>query len=252
VRIIREGVTPGAPPAFTRALDDAKTEVQGITPRIGSITISVKAADGGAPPNVTVNLDGAPINVASLGVKRAADPGPHVVHVTADGYKPADLNVTVAPGAASDAPVTLQKDLSAGAAPTPPPPATTAPPPPADTGAPPESSGGHSILPWVAFGIGGAGLVLGAVTGGLAIGKHSTLSGECNGGSCPPADSGDLSSYHTLGTLSTVGFIVAGVGAVAGVVLLLVQPKASSAPAATGLHVVPVVGPGSVGAIGTF
>jgi hypothetical protein len=253
MRIIREGVPPGAPPAFTKALDDAKTEVQSITPRIGGMTISVQAAGGGTVANVSVQLDGAPVSAASLGVKRAVDPGAHVVHVSADGYKTVDLKVNVVPGATADAPVSLEKDASATPAVVPPP-ATPAPlPGSGEPETPPPASGGHkTIWPWVAFGVGGAGLGLGVVTGVLAIGKHSTLSSECKGGSCPSGDSGDLSSYHTLGVLSTVGFIVAGVGAAAGITLLILQPKDSSPPASAGLHVMPVIGPGSVGAVGTF
>jgi len=60
-----------------------------------------------------------------------------------------------------------------------------------------------------------------------------------------------------MGTLSTVGFIVGGVGAGAGLILLLTQPKssASTAPAGqpvSGLHVTPALGLGTVGAVGTF
>jgi hypothetical protein len=84
------------------------------------------------------------------------------------------------------------------------------------------------------------------VTGVLAIGKHSDLAKSCNGG-CGPGQQGELDSYHTLGLLSTIGFIVAGAGAAAGITLLVVQPKAESVPAASF-----VVGPGSIGAIGRF
>jgi hypothetical protein len=100
----------------------------------------------------------------------------------------------------------------------------------------------------VAFGVGGAGLVLGAITGGIALGDHSSLSNKCGGG-CPASAQGDLDSYHLMGTLSTVGFIVAGVGAATGAVLLLVQPKETTA---SGFHVAPAIGLGSVGAVGSF
>jgi hypothetical protein len=156
--------------------------------------------------------------------------------------------VTVAEGGSPEAPLSLDKDASAGAAvppPVTPPPDQPPPPPPPDQ--PQSSSGGMSWLPWAAFGVGGVGLGLGVVTGVLAMGKHSTLNGECSGGSCPPSAQSDLDGYHTMGTLSTVGFIVAGVGAAAGVTLLFVLPKDSSAPAA-GAY----VGPGSAGVAGTF
>jgi hypothetical protein len=256
-RIIREGVAPGAPDAFKKALDAAKTEVQDVGPKIGGVTITVKAAGGGDVPNAKVTIDDAPVSAAALGVKRVANPGAHVVRASADGFKPATLNVTVPAGGAVDAALTLEKDLSAPAAPvTQPTPADTTSPSsaaPASPEAPPAApSGGHSILPWVAFGVGGVGLGLGAVTGILAMGKHSDLSKSCTGGNCGPAQQSDLDSYHTLGTLSTVGFIVAGVGAAAGVTLLLLQPKTSSDAAAAAPSASLVVGPGSIGAVGRF
>lgn len=255
-RIIREGVAPGAPDAFKRALDSAKTEVQDIAPKLGGVTITVKAAGGGDVPNVKVTIDDAPVSAAALGVKRAANPGAHVVRASADGFKPATLNVTVPVGASVDAPLTLEKDLSAPAPPTgqPGPTDANAPGPqqPAPEQAAAPSSSGRSILPWIAFGVGGVGLGLGAVTGILALGKHSDLSKACTGGTCGPDQQSNLDSYHTLGMLSTVGFIVAGVGAAAGVTLLVLQPKATpdAAPAAPAARL--VVGPGSIGAVGTF
>jgi hypothetical protein len=263
-RIVREGVAPGAPPAFQKAVDAAGQEVNDITPKLGAVTITVKGADGTPVPGLTVTFDGTPVNAAALGVKRPADPGAHTVHAAANGYKAADVTVNVTPGGAADAPLSLQKDPNAMVAPGPTgatPAGTgdqTAPAPAPSSPAPSESppSGQKSILPWVAFGVGGAGLVVGGVTGVLAIGKHSDLSGPCSNGTCPQSSKSDLDSYHTLGTIATVGFVVAGVGAAAGVTLLLVQPKgaADAAPAQppTGLRVVPFVGPGSVGATGTF
>jgi hypothetical protein len=224
-RIIREGVSPGAPDAFKKALDAAKTEVQDVVPKIGGVTITVKAAGGGDVPNVKVTIDDAPVSAAALGVKRVANPGAHVVSASADGFKPATLNVTVPVGGSVDAPLTLEKDLSALAATTPPQPAPDAANANPSQAATPEQpavapSGGHSILPWIAFGVGGVGLGLGAVTGVLAMGKHSDLSKACNP-QCGSDQQSNLDSDHTLGTLTTVGFSVGGVGVAAGVTRLI-------------------------------
>jgi hypothetical protein len=258
--IIREGVAPGAPDVFKRAVESAKTEVQDITPKLGGITVTVTAPGGGSVPNVKVTLDDTPLTAAVLGVKRVTDPGPHVVRASADGFKPASINVTVPVGGSVDAPLTLAKDDSGAgtAVVTPPPtaPATTATPAsssPAPDAPPPSSRGGAGPWPWVAFGIGGAGLVTGIVTGVMAISKRSdTLSHCSSSGVCPPDQQSNVDSYNTLGLVSTVGFVVAGVGAAAGVTILFLQPKGGDAPAATGFHVVPVVGLGSLGAKGSF
>jgi hypothetical protein len=56
--------------------------------------------------------------------------------------------------------------------------------------------------------------------------------------------------------VSTVGFVVGGVGAAAGIVLLVLKPNlVSSRPGpapASALHVRPMLGVGTVGAEGTF
>jgi len=250
-RIIREGVSPGAPEAFARAIDDAKREVDAVAPHIAGMTIKVTAASGASPGDVKVTLDDAPVSAASLGIKRFVDPGAHVVRASATGFKTAELKVNVPDGGTVDAPLTLEAESSGAAPPVPAPvPAGGAPAPaPADAST---SSGGHSVLPWVAFGVGGAGLALGVITGAVAMGKHSDLAKACSGGSCPPSEYGTLDSYHSMSLVSTVGFVVAGVGAAAGVTLLLLEPKTDSAPPATGLRVTPVVGLGTVGAVGSF
>jgi hypothetical protein len=250
-RIVREGLPPGAPDAFRRAIEDAKKEVDSVAPKVAAVTITVKAAGGTDIPDPQVVLDEHPINSASLGVRRAIDPGAHVLRASADGFKPAELKFTVTEGGSADAPLLLEKDLSAPVATAP---ATVAPvtgataTAGADTGVS-QPSKARKLAPFVAFGVGGAGLVLGAVTGAIAIGKHSTLSDECKGGCQTPTAKDDLSSYHTIGAIADVGFIVAGVGAAVGVVLLVTEPKA---PPTAGLHVTPTIGLGTVGATGTF
>jgi hypothetical protein len=109
-----------------------------------------------------------------------------------------------------------------------------------------------SPLPWIALGIGGAGLAVGAVTGVMALGKHSDLSDQCPTGTCNPANAeeeksmeDDLSEYHTLGTSSGIGFGVAAAGIGTGLVLLLTSPKAESAPSSA--RFTPLLGPGFVG-----
>jgi hypothetical protein len=183
----------------------------------------------------------------ALGVERFVNPGPHVVKASAPGLKEATREFTIPEGGAQSVAVALEKDQGS-------PVASETSPTPVTHPLAADTQGKPNRLPAIiAFGVGGAGLVLGAVTGGLALGKHGTLHNECPGNVCPPSASSDLSSYHTMGTLSTVGFIVAGVGAAGGVVLLFVGPKTQAAPsAAQTFQVTPYVGAGSVGAVGRF
>jgi hypothetical protein len=242
-RIILEGVT--STPAFAKALEDAKKEIGTIDARRSQVVITVSGPDA---PHVT--LDEAPIKSEALGVALFLNPGTHVVKVTADGFNPGLRSFTVGEGKTENVALTLEHGSGPATGP-----ATAGPSSGTATGqtsgTADMSSGSPNHVPaFIGFGVGGAGLILGAVTGGLAIGKHSTLKGECPGGVCTtPTSQSDLSSYHTMGTLSTVGFIVGGVGVATGVMLWVFAPK-SAAPA-TG-WITPYVGPGNVGAVGRF
>jgi hypothetical protein len=245
-RIIREANT--STPVFADALEDAKKEVALVEGRRSRAVISVSGPDA---PQVTV--DDVPVKNEVLGVALFVNPGAHTLKATAPGYHPASRAFTVAEGGTENVP--LMMDRAPEEAVIPPPLVPTATPigglTPVPTVPPEERSQPNHVPSYVAFGVGGAGLVLGAVTGVLAIGKHSTLATECPGGTCATGTSqSDLSSYHTLGALSTVGFIVGGVGVAAGAVLWFVVP--STTVHASTASVSPYVGPASAGVVGTF
>src|SRR5262249_6354734 len=101
---------------------------------------------------------------------------------------------------------------------------------------------------YVAFGVGGAALVLGAVAGLVAIAKFDDFTTVCSGAlKSHRTARGDIESGRTLGHVSTVGFVAAGIGAAVGVTLLLFPPK-SKMPAQARA----VVGPTFIGLKGAF
>src|SRR5262249_34734071 len=160
------------------------------------------------------------------------DPGAHVVKVSADGWESAESKFNVAEGGSATVPITLKKSAAApvaavpGAAPAQPEttPATSSSMANADTGV---SSSGSSqkTIGWVALAVGAAGLATGAITGFIALGKHSDLQNSCPNNTCPSDKQSDVDSFHTMGTISTIGFIVGLAGAGAGTVLILTAPK---------------------------
>ena len=255
-RIVLEGAPPGANAVLRQAVEDAKKEMVGVEKRRGRVTISVVG-----PQSPTVTLDGAPVPVAALDAERPVDPGAHTVHVTATGYKDAESHFTVAEGEAATARVTPEVEPNAPPNPSTAAPLTTAPSggaTPADI-PPTATSSTRKTLGIAAIGIGGAGIVVGAVTGILAMGKHSDLSGNaCATTGCGQPALGDynssVSSYQTLGTVSTISFIAGGVLAATGVVLLVTAPSHPSAHSSTtgGVWWTPYVAAGSAGAVGTF
>jgi len=244
-QIIREGVPPNSPAPWGPAVEDAKQELAQLAPRLPWMTITVT---GPAHPRVTI--DGAPIPESSLGVKRPADPGPHELRALASGYHTAKKTIVLKEGEV----VTVGFELE------------EAPP-----DAPPKSeeeAGKVSVamvkdpawrkpLTIGAFALGGAGIVVGSVTGILAITKHNQLATSC-AAKCNSTQKSTLDDFHTFGAASTISFVAGGIGVGAGVLLLLIKPKVlveqepERAPAAAGLTWAPFVDVGSAGVRGSF
>src|SRR6201999_2886024 len=64
-RVVHEPIPANASAAFSRAVDDARRELDALGPRVPSVLINVKGVDA---PKVT--LDGVDVPNAALGVKR--------------------------------------------------------------------------------------------------------------------------------------------------------------------------------------
>ncbi len=235
--VLREGVNSSSPKSWLRALEDAKKELDLLKPRLAWVTVILKD-----PPDGAVRIDGVVVPPAAVGVKRAADPGVPEVTVNAPGYEAFKQTVTVGPGEEKSIEVSLKKLPEATSTPVA---ATT------DAYRPRQTSDTRRILSYVAFGLGGAGLVTGGITGSLALRKRSDLKSDCVGGVCPSSSKKKIDSYHLYGTISGAGFAVGLAGLGTGLVLLLTEPKADET-ASAGLHVRPLLGLGLVGAEGTF
>jgi hypothetical protein len=251
-RVLLEGLAPGAPPAFARALEDARREVEVLAPRLAWIVLAVSG-----PTSPRVRLDDAEVPVAALDVERACDPGAHRVEAAAEGYASGTQTFTLGEGEHRRVTIDLAPASSSATDPaialattTAPAPATStsappispepmlpeerpAPPPgraaaqPVDTPAPRSQATAARTLGIAALGVGAVGLLVGGVTGILAIDKHHSLGDVCPGGSCPPGQSGDLSTYHTLTSISTVATVAGVALGTTGVVLLVTTRPAS-------------------------
>jgi hypothetical protein len=72
----------------------------------------------------------------------------------------------------------------------------------------------------VSWALGAAGLVVGAVAGGIALAKESDLADACpTPATCDPARRDDIDAMNTSAHVSTAGFVVGGVGIAAAIVL---------------------------------
>ncbi len=285
-RIAHESLPPTASSAIKKAVLDAEKELDALALRIPSVVINVWGNDA---PRVT--LDGIELRAAALGVKRPVDPGKHVVTVSATGFvtnevtvnltegKVESVTIELKPRQAEPPPVAAVAPTAKAPAATPPaatppaatppaatPPAATPMPTPAPTTsapmtpaqpepAPEQIKGNGSTqktIGFVALGVGAAGLLVGGITGGLALGKHGDITKSCPEGHCAPGQEAmlkpEIESYNTMGTISTIGFIAGGALAATGVVLILTAPKKTTTQAT----VTPLVGLGFVGVMGSF
>lgn len=256
-RVVRETLPPNAPSAFITAQQRATQLLATAQPRIGKLRIHV---DGAPIDKVTVTVDGANVPSALFDAARPTDPGPHEVIASAPGYKTATASVQLAAGTESAVPLSLEPDPNAVAPPGASSGSTAQEQPLGagqSVGAVPAAGSGSTapnrIPAIVAFGIGGAGVVVGSIFGIMALGTKSSLDDACpDKKMCPPSSQPDIDALSTRATLSNVGFGVGIVGIAVGTVLLVTARGGETRPAAASIRVSPWLGLGTAGVGGTF
>ncbi len=200
----------------TRARDRAKA----LAPRLARLTI-----DGGAEA-ARVTRDGVAVVPSELGVAIPVDPGRHVVVAEREGRVPFRAEVELKEGGNERIVVVL------GAR-------TESPAPAVHAAARPEPRRGA----WrrdvgVGLGIvGGAGLLLGTVSGLVALERHGTSTRDCpESGPCGSDVAIRASdAAHDWAAVSTVGFVAGGALLGAGLVLFFTAPSRNVGVNATGL-----------------
>ena len=212
----------------------------------GMPTIVITAEDeaGHDIADVRVTLDGNPLVETLDGKPIPFDPGAHQLRFERSGSPPIEQKIIVKAGEKYRAvKIRFEPDGEAGASPTTGSP-TDQPP---DSSEPAESSG-ISPLVYVGFAVAGVGAIVGGITGGISLSQASDLKDDCPENACAMDRGEDIDSMMTLGHVSTVSFIVAGVGAGVAVVSLILGGSEASE---TG-SIRPVLGPGFLGMGGSF
>jgi hypothetical protein len=205
-QVASEKLPPSPPASFVEAQATAKRELGDLSRRIPTLQIVLTGPDAGG---ATVAVDGAP--VASIDQPLEQNPGDHRIEVTVGSGGPITRSVTLREGATERVEIAVVGTSSGKG----------------------DSKG--SIVPAaVALGVGAVGIGVGAVTGAMALGRVGDIKDQCVGTKCPAALAGDADSAGTLADVSTVSFIVGGVGVAAGVVLLILRPGGGSEEASTG------------------
>jgi len=243
-RIVSSIPSPREPQQFKDARKAAQTLDDSLEARVPALTVRVSGAPAGTTPSLSI--DNVAVPSAVIGLPRRLNAGHHVMIATtstSEGREELDISE----GERKEITITLAP--VAHATPVTPEPVTA--PQPVTPVAPVEGHRSY-LVPAIAFTVGGAGLVMGGVTGLLLLSKQSDLTASCPNRVCGPSKYGELDSANLFATLSTVGFIVGGVGVAVGVVALLIGKPASPEPAPAAAHVVPWIGPSGAGLSGSF
>jgi hypothetical protein len=225
-KVIAEPVRAGAPEQFFKAVAAAREELVDLQKRIPSVRVTLH---GTMAAQARIAIDGAPLSEAERASGKALDPGAHEILAAVDKGASARKTILLTQGEAAWVELTLESPLSFGA------------------DAPPARWQVPAIL---AVGIGGAGVGVGSVAGILALSKISDIKSRCQpDGHCFKSDQPEADQAQTMVTLSTIGFVVGGVGLATGVALWFLRPGAAKAKKAS-THV--EVGLGSVTVGGRF
>jgi hypothetical protein len=258
-KIVREPLAASAPPAFASARKDAETELAALGPRVPVMTVLVT---GNGANGAVVTVDGTELPKALVGIPFPIDPGEHSFQAKAGNAASEVVTQTVAER--STGTVSLELVGDPGVALTPPPAspapgAASAPPPPPPSA--PEADRGvqASKLPaYVAFGVGGAGVIAGTVFLILRGSKQSdadALFDECTRRVCSSGERADFVDMDRAaaryGTLTWVGYGVGAAGIGAGVALLVLGQGADPEKA-EGSFVRPFLGVTQAGLYGRF
>jgi len=199
-------------------MSSARARVAALRERLNQTSIRLT----GGPEGATIVVDGQDRGRLPHPDPLRVQPGSHRIVIRAQGFQDFVSTVAVSAGQAVDVPVEMVAGVSGQASNT--------------------SGGGISMVGVAVAAVGGAILIGGAVTGGLAL---------SSAGSAQTPDDANANDARTLALVTDILLPVGAAAAIAGVVLMFVLPPDGGGGSA---RVVPVVGPdyAGVSASGAF
>jgi hypothetical protein len=204
-----------------RVAEGERRELEATVPRL-----SVQLPSG-APEGVRVERDDVVLGGPMLGAAMPVDPGEHVVRVTTADGRTREERVRLEAGGAR---------VVVAALPLAEPSETAAPVPAAAPS--PQAPASHRTFMFIAIGVAGAGAVVAAVTGGLALSKKSTAASDCDAdGACSSAAGVDAgNTAKGLANAETVAIVAGGVALATAIVLAMTEPKGGGVTMSVGLR----------------
>lgn len=211
-------------------LKAASEHIAALEARLSRVRITLSASGApGAPPGLTVKIDGIAVAAEAIGSAVPVDPGDHVVTVTASERKPWETRFTLKEGQRHEVSLPALE-------PTTPPPA---PPPPVRWKVP---------VGIAALGAGAVLLGVGTYFGVRAVSLGGRVGEQCPQRACSPDGLRALADGRAAARAANGTLIAGGAAAVAGAVLVIVGAlgaPAAPAPQAGRLpfELAPAVGP---------
>ncbi|MEO5730838.1 MAG: tetratricopeptide repeat protein [Byssovorax sp.] len=232
--------------------DFARDQVAILEKKIARVVVQADASPAG--PSVT--LDDQPLDRTALNMPLPIDPGKHRIGAATPG-KIAWSTVIEVPSERADLTVPIPALAAAveqpqpTVAPLPAPPVATPIAPSAPRSAPEPVRGGNLTLAYTGFGVGAAGVLVGAIAGGFTLAQAGSIREHCTANRCDSDQAGPLGSATAVANVANVGFTIGAIGLAVGVAGLFVARASAPAPrgAAT---LTPILGPGAVGLRGSF
>ena len=210
---------------------EAKKLADGITPRLASLTVSV-------PKDAKVKIDEGEISASSIGVPLKVNPGRHQI-VGSLGADEKRTTVDLAEGESKSISSSSRRgrcsaDGRQGQ----------------DKDKEKKGARRSDTLVFVGGGIAGVGLVVGTITGLMAIGIKNDVTSRCDADFEMPRGSpnlwSDIDRGVLMGNIATGGFIVAGIGA--GILVYGILDPQRAEPTAGKIRILPT----PFGVAGTF
>jgi hypothetical protein len=247
LRIVREGMSPGASAAMRAARKEAEAELIPLEPQIPVVTLIVEGQTGGE--TLQVQQDGRSLPPALLGVARPLNPGEYTWQARSASQQSAAETRTVTAGTQTTVTLRLEAAPESAAGMS-----SGEPGSPVHDGTPrPHVVRGPSGWVYAGFGVAVTGLALG--TGFLLYQGRLEDRIRCDATGCPenPENLELKADADRAGLFAAIGFATGGVGLVSALAFWAFAPNdPGPESASTKLKLQPWVGWNSAGVSGSF
>ena len=208
-RVARHPKESDEPAEFAEARDEATRLVPDIAARIPSVVLQVTGVKQGTSVNVKVDGTVLAIPVGVLETSFQVNPGTHDIAVSASGYTDGALSFEIveAEKKAVAVAMALLPEKGGGG---------NKPKPKSD-----DNTATEAVM-WSGFALGAAGIIAGAITGGVSLSITGDIDTTCGADSpCPEAARADHDRAIDFANASNATFVIGGVGVVAGLIALV-------------------------------